>query len=295
MSDTVGVEIAPGRFTALAGVVRRIIDDPQLIGSIAEIAESLRDATGRHRRHPAVDRRSPTRSRTCSPTPGSDSARRTRCSSASPPTSRTPSSAGSGPRRSTGRAIEQLDIAIEGREGYVAFVSGSPDSPRLELAPLDVGPTMARGRVVEAHGDPHQRHHPDIARRHGSASPPTGSTRPTSGARSTTSAHSMLYCALAPARPERDGFRAAVHDELEALITAAGGSHAGAVHELAVDGRGRRRSPRRGVPFPILTQRDLPKPALREGIRRDQSRRACSPRGTLPGHRRARARRCRSW
>ena len=45
----------------------------------------------------------------------------------------------------TGRAIEQLDVAIEGREGYVAFVSGSPDSPRLELAPLDVGPAMAEG------------------------------------------------------------------------------------------------------------------------------------------------------
>ena len=28
MSDTVGVEIAPGRFTALSGIVRRILDDP---------------------------------------------------------------------------------------------------------------------------------------------------------------------------------------------------------------------------------------------------------------------------
>ena len=45
----------------------------------------------------------------------------------------------------TGRAIEQLDIAIEGREGYVAFVSGSRDAPRLEVAPLDVGPAMAEG------------------------------------------------------------------------------------------------------------------------------------------------------
>ena len=44
MSDTVGVEIAPGRFIALSGAVRRILDDPQLIGSIAELAEALRDA-----------------------------------------------------------------------------------------------------------------------------------------------------------------------------------------------------------------------------------------------------------
>ena len=82
MSDTVGVEIAPGRFTTLAGVVRRIIEDPQLIGSIAEIAESLRDTISR-----SVGQRLTialrTRCRTCSPMPGSSlGSRRARCWSA---------------------------------------------------------------------------------------------------------------------------------------------------------------------------------------------------------------------
>ena len=44
-----------------------------------------------------------------------------------------------------GRAAEQLDLAIEAREGFVAFVAGSRDAPRLEVAPLDVGEPGGRG------------------------------------------------------------------------------------------------------------------------------------------------------
>ena len=88
----------------------------------------------------------------------------------------------------TGRAIEQLDIAIEGREGYVAFVSGSRDAPRLEIAPLDVGPAMTEGvwsqrtailtsaTIPSSLAKPGSGSHADLASR-----------PPTSGARSTTS------------------------------------------------------------------------------------------------------------
>ena len=48
MSDTVGVQIAPGRFAGLSAIVRRIIEDPQLVGSIAEIGDGLRDALSDH-------------------------------------------------------------------------------------------------------------------------------------------------------------------------------------------------------------------------------------------------------
>ena len=160
----------------------------------------------------------------------------------------------------TGRAIEQLDIAIEGREGYVAFVSGSRDSPRLEVAPLDVGPTMAE--VVW--GD-----HTAIL---------TSATIPSSLARRVGigdddvevadvgspfdyESNSMLYCAIHLPNPNTDGFRAKVHDELEALITAAGGRTLAlftswrSMDEAAEALRGR-------IDLPILTQRDLPKPAL---------------------------------
>ena len=48
MSDTVGVQLAPGRFVRLAGVLRRILDDPALIAGVIELAELLREAIGPH-------------------------------------------------------------------------------------------------------------------------------------------------------------------------------------------------------------------------------------------------------
>jgi ATP-dependent DNA helicase DinG len=71
----------------------------------------------------------------------------------------------------------------------------------------------------------------------------------------------MLYCALHLPNPNSDGFRPAVHDELEALIAAAGGRTLAlftswrAMDEAADALRER-------IDNPILTQRDLPKPAL---------------------------------
>ncbi len=44
MSDTVGVQIGPGRFTNLAAVVRRVIDDPTIVGALAESATAIREA-----------------------------------------------------------------------------------------------------------------------------------------------------------------------------------------------------------------------------------------------------------
>ena len=73
--------------------------------------------------------------------------------------------------------------------------------------------------------------------------------------------NSMLYCAMHMPNPNSEAFRPAVHDELEALITAAGGRTLAlftswrSMDEAAEALRAR-------VSFPILTQRDLPKPAL---------------------------------
>ena len=46
MSDTVGIQLAPGRFVTLAGVVRRIVDDPALLAGVVDLADELRDAIG---------------------------------------------------------------------------------------------------------------------------------------------------------------------------------------------------------------------------------------------------------
>ena len=144
MSDTVGVQIAPGRFTTLAGSIRRVIEDPQLIASIADIADALRDALS--------DR---VGERLKGPLPDSiDDAlttARTRLGAALDALGAIESSNDDTKQRRlraqvmTGRAIEQVDAALEQRAGSVMFVGGGPMHPRLEVAPLDVGPTLAAG------------------------------------------------------------------------------------------------------------------------------------------------------
>ncbi len=259
MSDTVGVEIAPGRFTALSGVVRRILDDPKLIGSIAEIADGLRDALSGH----VGERLS---------TPLPDSVQevltdaRLRLGRANEVLLAIETPVEDAKQRKlraqtmTGRAIEQLDVAIEGREGYVAFVSGSPDSPRLEVAPLDVGPAMNEGvwsqrtAILTSATIPSS-----LAARVGIAGDDV--VVADVGSPFDYEHNSMLYCAMHLPNPNSEGFRAAVHDELEALITAAGGRTLAlftsyrSMDEAAAALRER-------VDLPILTQRDLPKTAL---------------------------------
>jgi ATP-dependent DNA helicase DinG len=259
MSDTVGAQIAPGRFTSLSGVVRRIVEDPTLVGGIAEIAESLRDALHDH-----------VGERVSTPLPDSIQEvltdARLRLGEVNEVLSGIDTSVEDAKQRRlraqkmTGRSLEQLDIAIEGREGYVAFVSGSRDSPRLEVAPLDVGPTMADGvwsqrtAVLTSATIPSS-----LASRVGI--PGDDVETADVGSPFDYEAHSMLYCALHLPNPNSSGFRAAVHDELEALIQAAGGrtlalfTSWSAMDEAAEALRAR-------IELPILTQRDLPKPAL---------------------------------
>ena len=80
---------------------------------------------------------------------------------------------------------------------------------------------------------------------------------------------SLLYCALHLPNPNAPSFRSAVHDELEALITAAGGrtlalfTSWSAMDEAADELRSR-------LDVPILTQRDLPKPALVKAFTDDE-------------------------
>ncbi len=259
MSDTVGAELSPGRFTALAAVVRRILEDPKLVGGIAEVAESLRDALGDHCGE-RMDDELPTEvsevltdarlrlgdvvtALAAIDTPVEDAKQRKLRA-----------------QRMVGRTIEQVDITLEQRDGYVAFVSGRPDSPRLEVAPLDVGPTLAervwsqRTAILTSATIP-----TSLASRVGI--PVDAVDSEDVGSPFDYEHHAMLYCAMHLPNPNSPGFRPAVHDELEALIPAAGGrtlalfTSWAAMDEAAAAMRER-------LDVPILTQRDLPKPAL---------------------------------
>lgn len=259
MSDTVGVEISPGRFTALSGVVGKILTDPSTTGGIAEIGAGLRDVLGEQLGQ-----------RLTAPLPDeiqevlTDA--RLRLGDVNDTLVAISTNNEDAKQRKlraqtmTGRSITQLDIAIEGREGHVAFVSGSRDSPRLEIAPLDVGPTMAAGvwgkrtAILTSATIPSS-----LAERVGidTAKVEVADV----GSPFDYEANSILYNAIHLPNPNDPGFRAKANDELEALINAAGGRTLAlftsyrAMDEAAEEMKSR-------LDMPILTQRDLPKPAL---------------------------------
>ena len=269
MSDTVGVEISAGRFVALSATIRRIIDDPALTGSVAGLAETLRNALAEHVgqrvstplpdsvQEPLADARltlGRVNDELAAIETTNDDAKQQRKLRA---------------QMMTGRAIQQLDIAIEGRDGYVAFVSGSPDSPRLEVAPLDVGPTMDAGVW--------QRRTAILTSATIPSSLPTrlGVGADTFdvadvGSPFDYASNSMLYCAIHLPNPNSPEFRAQANDELAALITAAGGRTLAlftsyrAMDEAAEAMRDR-------LDNPILTQRDLPKTALVKAFADDEA------------------------
>jgi ATP-dependent DNA helicase DinG len=259
MSDTVGTQIAPGRFVTLAGIARRILDDPALIAGVADLADLLREAFGPH-----AGRRLPIPY----PDPVQDAlaearGRLERVATALLAIETPLEEAKQRKLRAqlmTARAIEQLDLALEDHDGYVDFVSGSPELPRLEIAPLDVGPVLLEGvwnqrtAVLTSATIPSS-----LPSRVGL--PADRIERADVGSPFDYAHHALLYCAMHLPDPRSERYRDAVHEELAALITAAGGRTlalftswkamdlaAGAVRDK--------------VAFPIVTQRDLPKPAL---------------------------------
>lgn len=259
MSDTVGVQIAPGRFVAVGATVRRIIDDPQLVGSITELATALRDVLT-----PFCNQRLTT------PLPdtvvevledarlrmtragediqkidtGNDDAQQRKLRA----------------QRMVTRSMEAIEAALDAGTDTVPFVSGTRDSPRLEIAPLDVGPTLDAG-VWQQHTSilTSATIPSTLARRVGL--PPDRTEQADVGSPFDYESQAMLYCAMHVPQPRSPSFRPAVADELVALITAAGGrtlalfTSWAAMDEVVDLVRDR-------VDVPILTQRDLPKPAL---------------------------------
>lgn len=158
------------------------------------------------------------------------------------------------------RVIDEVDSLLIASAGSVAFVSGSAERPMLELAPLNVGPTLKSG-VWDT----------KVAILTSATMPNTLPDRVGLGDVEVIDVGSpfdyenngLLYCAKhlpLPNHPARD---AAVHDELVRLITAAGGRTLAlfttyrAMH-AAADALAER------IPHPILRQGELPKSLLLE-------------------------------
>ncbi len=266
MSDTVGVSIGPGRFTRVAQALRRVIEDPQIIGAVSDAASLLREVLA-----PDVG------TRLSSPLPATlvdalieGRGRVDRAGDALRAIDTKVEDAKQRVLRAQTlslRLMEHIDAALNFGAQYVAFVSGGPESPRLEVAPLDVGPVLAASvwdkrtailtsatipaSLIERVGLPADR--TDIV---------------DVGSPFDFEHHALLYCAMHLPDPRSPGYAAAVAEELIALITAAGGRTLAlftswkAMEQAAEAVKAK-------LPFRILTQRDLPKPALVKAFSQD--------------------------
>jgi ATP-dependent DNA helicase DinG len=268
MSDTVGAQLAPGRFVTLGGTVRPFFVDPGLVASVLYIADVLRQAIA-----PFAGQRLPVPY----PAPVQEAlvdarARLDRVSAALTAIQTPVEDAKQRKLRAqllVGRSVEQLDLALREHEGYVDFVSGTTEHPRLEIAPLDVGPTLRDGVWSERTAILTSATIPSsLPARLGLPAPRTDVADV--GSPFDYEHHALLYCAMHLPDPRDARYRDAVHDELVALITAAGGRTLALFTSYkAMDLAAA--AVRERVDQPILTQRDLPKQALVKRFAADEA------------------------
>ncbi len=259
MSDTVGISIGANRYGRVAAALRRIIADPLLVAGVADDASALRatlapllgdrlphplpdgivDTLVGSRRHLEAAMEALRRIETTN-----DDARQRVLRG----------------QQLAGRLIEHIDAAIAYGSASVAFVAGSPEHPRLEIAPLDVGPALNQGVwskrtaiLTSATIPAHLAERiglPEAAVDHLAVESPFD-----------LAGHGLIYCALTLPDPRHPDFPAAMHAELEALITAAGGRTLALftsykAMDAAADAL------RDKLPVRVITQRELPKGAL---------------------------------
>ena len=267
MSDTVGVQISGGRFTTLAVALKRIIDDPSLVGSVAEVSLMVRDALV-----PFLSQR------LSSPFPDAVQDMlvevRGRVEKALNALRAIESDVEDAKARKmrgqqlATRLQDSIDLALGKRDGFVAFVSGGVDYPRLEIAPLEVGNVLNNGiwsqrtAVLTSATIP-----ASLGARVGL--PPSGYDVIDVGSPFDYEHHALLYCAIHMPDPRSPAYAPAVHDELTALITAAGGRTLALFTSWkAMDAAAE--AVRARVDVPVLTQRDLPKTALVKAFSEDE-------------------------
>jgi ATP-dependent DNA helicase DinG len=260
ISATFGLELFGGRFINLARITQAILDDPATIAELETAASRLNDAladqVGRRLRGVMDQDLSDAiifgRTRVESVLsaarsvpedgPGDVGARRQRA------------------LKAAGTLIDDLDYVSAVPVTHVAWVEGSSDAPVLRVAPIDVAEVLReslwKGPTVILTS---------------ATIPPTMGDRLglESGAYDALDVgspfdyehHALLYCAAHLPDPRAATYEEEAHPEIEALILAAGGRTLAlftsyrAMHAAAEALRPR-------LPWPVLTQNDLPKPAL---------------------------------
>jgi ATP-dependent DNA helicase DinG len=260
VSDTCGFELSAGRFQNLARAVRAILDDPASVdeveASASAISRVLAEEVGRRLKGTGV--------------PEIDEQlvlARSRLDRVATALRAIPDDAAEDVKNRKDRALQltghlQADLALAAAvpETSVAWVEGPESNPRLRVAPLDVaellreklwdaGPVVLTSATLP----------PGMAERLGLV--PGDHEAIDVGSPFDYEHNGLLYCAMHLPDPRDGGYEAAVHEELLALITAAGGRTLGLFTSYrAMDAAVEALKDR--LPGPLLSQRDMPKPAL---------------------------------
>jgi ATP-dependent DNA helicase DinG len=266
VSDTCGFELSAGRFQNLARSVRAILEDPSVVDDVdlsgTLLSKVLADHVGRRLR--------------ATPDPDITDALtlvRSRLDRVAAALRALPDAGPDGNQdlaTRKARAVQlaghlQADVSLAGSvpATSVAWVEGPEHAPRLRVAPIDVADVLRAGlwdrspgitTVLTSATLP-----PGLADRLGLE--PDGHDDLDVGSPFDHEHHALLYCAAHLPDPREASYEAAMHDELAALIAAAGGRTLALftsyrAMDAAIDAL------RLRVDTPILGQRDLPKPAL---------------------------------
>jgi ATP-dependent DNA helicase DinG len=176
--------------------------------------------------------------------------------------------------QAAGHLVGDIDFVREATSGQVVWVEGMAGTPVIRIAPIDVGVALAEHLWAERDGE-------TVTAVLTSATIPGGL-----GARLGLEGgsfdeldvgspfdfedHALLYCAAHLPDPRSPEYEAAMHDELVALLEAAGGRTLAlftswrAMHAAAADATDR-------VQYRVLSQDDLPKPALLRAFTDDET------------------------
>jgi ATP-dependent DNA helicase DinG len=253
-TDALGTEVTPGRFRGLAAVARGVAHGPSIdaLGSAGDLVEGVLPPW-RSKRLPkplpddlhgvfAAAAERVTQGMTAVRQADSDDPRRARALQAG------------------GHLASDLALLQSPRDGDVSWVDGPANAAVVHVAPVDVGEQLAArlwGSVTAVLT---------------SATIPTGMAGRLGLSAQTCDEldvgspfdyerQALLYCAAHLPDPRRPGYEAAMHDELTWLIRAAGGRTMAlftswrAMQAAAAAVRDR-------LEYDILTQDELPKPAL---------------------------------
>jgi ATP-dependent DNA helicase DinG len=260
IAATAGVEMTAGRFTAMARAIGAIVDDEALVEGIDELGSRWRaalvDERGRRLRgrldgEPAAvlglarSRLEPAMTalrKVPDDGPGDVAARKLRALQAAT------------------SLIDDIDAVQEVRVDEVSWVEGTEENPVLRVAPVDVGELLAESlwstttAVLTSATLPAA-----MPERVGLDASPF--ERIDVGSPFDYATQALLYCAAHLPDPRSATFDAAAHDELAALIEAAGGrTMALFTSYRALQAAVEALRPR--LSFEILAQDQLPKPAL---------------------------------